>query len=209
MKTHALEEGATSAHGPIPLAGPRGRGKHTIIDIEDVEQVKQYSWHLEQLGHARRSVTWNGRRTTQQLHHFSISCPLDFRIDHVNGDRLDNRRCNLRLIPKKECQSKPVPRYQGVFFRKSKAHINPLWGHELSTSGRHSSLVTTRPRKRPPEHTTPRRKNSREWQRSSISLLNSAMGNSHRCQCAPMQGHKERRHEFACQHYVLKRTSSG
>lgn len=186
MTTPTLQEESTPAHGRIPLAGPRGRGKYIIIDIEDVEQVKQYSWHLEQLGYARRSVTWNGRRTTQQLHHFLISCPPDFRIDHVNGDRLDNRRCNLRLIPKKECQSKPVPRYQGVFFRKSRVHANRPWGARLITGGRHSSLVTTRPRKRPPEHTTPRRKNSREWQRSSISLLSSAMGNNHRCQCVPM-----------------------
>ena len=64
------------------------RGK---IDIEDIEKVKEYKWHLNDNGYIR-----NNKRN--ELHRFLLN-PLKHEIvDHINGNTLDNRKCNLRIV---------------------------------------------------------------------------------------------------------------
>lgn len=85
----------------IVLRGVRSRGKKTLIDVADLPRVENHSWFLNNTGYARRtSETKNG--SGPLLHRVVMGLgPSDSdprRVDHINRDRLDNRRANLRIV---------------------------------------------------------------------------------------------------------------
>ena len=61
------------------------------IDDEDYERAKEYSWHINE-GYGRARI--NNKMV--YLHRFIIGGTTE--IDHINRDRLDNRKCNLRFV---------------------------------------------------------------------------------------------------------------
>ena len=77
--------------------------KHEItgyakIDIDDVELCKQYKWCLGNMGYA--TARKNGRMITLHRYLLNYNEDKDLVIDHINRDRLDNRRNNLRITSK-------------------------------------------------------------------------------------------------------------
>lgn len=67
----------------------------TIIDLEDVEKIKNYKWSRESAGYVISS-------THIKLHRLIMDCPEDMFVDHVNHNRLDNRKQNLRTCTKQQ-----------------------------------------------------------------------------------------------------------
>lgn len=67
-----------------------------IIDAEDFPLVKQYQWHISVNGYPRAKVP--NKRQTILLHALLIG-PTNRRlvVDHIDGDRANNRRSNLRI----------------------------------------------------------------------------------------------------------------
>lgn len=76
---------------------PLGQGKITLVDDEDYERFKGYPWFLTRNGYVAGYVPYQGRFTLVYLHRLVLDAPPDWLVDHCNGDRLDNRRANLRL----------------------------------------------------------------------------------------------------------------
>lgn len=82
------------------------KGMHCVVDVEDYEWAIQWLWFctrdLYTTGYAARSVGAGGKDKLIWLHkevlkRFSIPpSPKHFIGDHKNGNRLDNRRRNLR-----------------------------------------------------------------------------------------------------------------
>lgn len=76
-----------------------------LVDDDDYEWVSQYRWHVDNEGYVRR-----GRRKSEsgprmiKLHRVIMRSTsgdgLD--VDHINGDRLDNRKINLRRVSRSE-----------------------------------------------------------------------------------------------------------
>lgn len=62
----------------------------TIIDLDDVDKIKDYKWYLKKDGYAS-----NNKKIL--LHRLITDCPKDMVIDHINHDPLDNRKSNLRV----------------------------------------------------------------------------------------------------------------
>jgi hypothetical protein len=88
-----------------PLGTP---GKFTLIDESDQALVAQYSWRAITLGTRQYAIYAPGsRRAAHRPDHNIYMHRLimgiddldhhDIQVDHINGDGLDNRRCNLRL----------------------------------------------------------------------------------------------------------------
>jgi hypothetical protein len=78
---------------------PLSRGKVAIVDDADYEWLSQWKWSVggSRQGHARRGVIKNGRWTSSLMHREIMDAAPEQQVDHINGDRFDNRRCNLRL----------------------------------------------------------------------------------------------------------------
>jgi len=74
-------------------------GKRAIVDDEDFERVSQYKWSFHKIGYAFRNCGPKAVRKAQYLHRFLLDEPAGI-VDHINGDGLDNRRANLRVVDK-------------------------------------------------------------------------------------------------------------
>ena len=61
-----------------------------IIDIDDVELASTRKWHL----HSKGYCASNGKLGACFLH--KLILPGDEHVDHINGNKLDNRKSNLR-----------------------------------------------------------------------------------------------------------------
>lgn len=98
------------------------QGKETIVDDEDYEYLSQWKWYYHN-GYATRSTNRiNGIQTTIRLHKLLTS--LKEEVDHINGNRLDNRKDNLRICSRKENSRNQIKRnntsskYKGVSWNK-------------------------------------------------------------------------------------------
>lgn len=76
----------------------RNRSNETIaegiIDIEDIDKVKDIKWRLHNNGYICRTEN----RTTLYLHRFIMDYYGELDIDHINRNKLDNRKSNLRIV---------------------------------------------------------------------------------------------------------------
>lgn len=85
------------------------QGIKSLIDKEDYDRVNEFRW---QAAFDKRRRNWVAKRTiyTKQndkviykwiyLHRFVLGLdelPKGMCVDHINGDRLDNRKSNLRV----------------------------------------------------------------------------------------------------------------
>ncbi len=78
------------------------RGKFAIVDDEDFEFLMQWKWKCSGHGYAVRNKhigTVGGKRVQERIymHRLIMNALKGQYTDHINGDGLDNRRCNLRL----------------------------------------------------------------------------------------------------------------
>lgn len=79
------------------------QGKETIVDDVDFVILNKYKWYYHQ-GYATRSKRVGSRKLnksiTIRLHREIL--PTTKEIDHINGNTLDNRRCNLRICTRQQ-----------------------------------------------------------------------------------------------------------
>jgi hypothetical protein len=84
----------------------------TIIDLEDYDLVKDYKWTLGGNGYVINRVGG------MLLHRFVMNASDEFNIDHINGNILDNRKCNLREVTQQQNCFNLTNRGQGNNKRK-------------------------------------------------------------------------------------------
>lgn len=121
----------------IALSGVKGTGKFAIVDDSDYEYLSQFSWSLSRKGYAtayipvkmqskyphkcvqmQRMLLWDDVKKGQI-------------VDHINRNKLDNRRSNLRICTINESnrnrgiinfkhRQEIISQYKGVWWDKSK-----------------------------------------------------------------------------------------
>lgn len=77
----------------------RNGDEHTVyVDEQDRALVEQHIWRVNSSGYAATDVcTQTVPRQSYVLLHRLLMNPGELHIDHINRNRLDNRRCNLRV----------------------------------------------------------------------------------------------------------------
>jgi hypothetical protein len=99
----------------IPLRGKNGEGKFALVSDEDYAILSSYKWHIHPGGYVVRSAS----DSKVYMHRQITNAPNGVEVDHVNHDRLDNQRHNLRLATSSQNHiNRLVPSrsgYRGVF----------------------------------------------------------------------------------------------
>lgn len=72
------------------------KGKAAIVDDSDFARVSALSWQFSGKC-AVHSTTRHMFSRKVMMHRFVLDAPHGIEVDHINGDKLDNRRANLRL----------------------------------------------------------------------------------------------------------------
>lgn len=93
------------------------RGYKTIIDDVDFEKVSNHKWHVFGTHkYAGRDIVVDGKSKKLLLHRFIMNPKDGMEVDHINGDKLDNRRSNLRIATHRQnCSNHPgYGEYKGV-----------------------------------------------------------------------------------------------
>ena len=102
--------------------------KHAFkVSTEDFEKVSKYTWY-----YSSRYIT---SKNMGMLHRYLLDAPKEMEVDHINLDKMDNRRGNLRIATHAEnCRNRGKRRdkrrsnYKGVYF------INGKYNAEIKDS---------------------------------------------------------------------------
>jgi len=86
-------------------------GATFIIDVDDVEKLDGKLWSDN--GNSYIVTRYNNKKYNNKLHRIIMNAPDDKEVDHINGDKSDNRKCNLRLCDR-----------SGNVFNRDKYKIN-------------------------------------------------------------------------------------
>lgn len=95
--------------------------------------VEKYAWHVDMKGYARAQTRRDGKIKNISFHKMiTPDCPKEKFRDHINRNRLDNRRNNLRFVTAQQNAWNRNPNknnptgYKGVSIEQGKyfrAHI--------------------------------------------------------------------------------------
>lgn len=101
---------------------PLTRDKFAVVDQDDWYRVKHHKWRYMTNGYAAKEDD----KQSVLLHHEIVWCPEGFEVDHINGDKLDNRKQNLRVCTRAQNQanvgvtSRNKSGFKGVSFDRGK-----------------------------------------------------------------------------------------
>lgn len=80
---------------------PLTQGKFALVDDEDYAEISKFKWHSSH-GYAQAGKKVSGKWVMIYLHRVVNMTPAGMYTDHINGNKLDNRRGNLRTCTKSQ-----------------------------------------------------------------------------------------------------------
>jgi len=122
---------------------PLTQGKFAIVDDEDFEFLSQWKWHITTNGYAVRRQKIGEKIANIWMHRVIAKTPDGLVTDHIDCDKLNNQKANLRCCSKqgnavnsskynKPCSS----RYKGV----SKMKGRNKWEAYICVDGKKSNI---------------------------------------------------------------------
>lgn len=101
----------------IPLPG----GKFSLVDEDDFEKLSKFRWCLTASGYAYHGFWKNGKCKNIRMHRMILGTIKKKITDHINHDKLDNRKSNLRICTNSQNQMNRLKQpntkssFKGVF----------------------------------------------------------------------------------------------
>ena len=139
----------------IALTGSYSNGSFVSLDDDDFSYLKGYTWFFDSSsGYAKRSYYLSKLKKTKQvfmhreiLEHNGIKFIKGLMTDHVNMNKLDNRRKNLRVVSgqmngiNRLANKNNKSGYKGVFLAPKKFKLKP-WRAQIKVNHKSTYLGT-------------------------------------------------------------------
>lgn len=119
------------------------QGFETSVDDEDIDWLRQFSWY----SHVKKrkstivyAVRKDSKKTVSMAKSILVRHGLwieGYEIDHIDGNRLNNQKSNLRLATSSQNQANQLPRiasskYKGVSWESSRS----MWRADIRVNRR-------------------------------------------------------------------------
>lgn len=120
-------------------------GLYAVVDLDMLPILSQFNWHIDKGRGNQLYVSMasplGSMHTRERMHWYVVGRPSrGFVVDHINGDGLDNRRTNLRIITVRENGQNRTShrdgRLVGCYFNKAKGK----WQASIKIDGHRKSL---------------------------------------------------------------------
>ncbi|MFE0595423.1 HNH endonuclease [Paenibacillus lactis] len=119
------------------------KGKVAIVDDEDYGKLIKLKWHYNR-GYARHSYWESGTSKSIWMHHVILGVYPNRKlvVDHINGNPLDNRKINLRIVTQqqnlfnKSPSCKSTSKFKGVYWYKARSK----WCSKIMLDGRYRHI---------------------------------------------------------------------
>lgn len=114
---------------------PLTRGLVAIVDDEDYEMLMQWKWRAHKssdgYGYYAETLKWHPR-VDLKMHRLVAMASKGEIVDHINHNKLDNRRVNLRICtPAGNCANSMIRKdnttgYKGVSLRGNGKYVSAI-----------------------------------------------------------------------------------
>tara|TARA_R110000787_G_scaffold42047_3_gene103398 strand:+ start:423 stop:920 length:498 start_codon:yes stop_codon:yes gene_type:complete len=118
----------TKIKRPIRICGdvayvPLTQGYEAIIDAADAPLVEGHNWNAHKNGNTVYAKRRSGAGVFL-LHRVIMEAPCQLSVDHIDGDGLNNMRCNMRLathaqnMKNRRINCNSTSGFKGIYFNK-------------------------------------------------------------------------------------------
>ena len=98
------------------------RQYNVMVDDEDYKKLSSFNWQVDKYMSVSSHTTDKGRML---IHRYIMNCPDNMEIDHIDGNRLNNQKSNLRFATSAQNKMNRGPRkdnksgFKGVSLNKA------------------------------------------------------------------------------------------
>lgn len=119
-------------------------GQIVLIDDEDFEKLNHgLGWQLNRDGLVYWKFRVEGKTKAKGIHRVVMDAPKGVEVDHINGNRFDNRKCNLRLVNRSQNAMNRGPQsnrqhgypYKGIRLFKREG-LKKCWQAHIKVNGK-------------------------------------------------------------------------
>lgn len=106
----------------VPLSNSKD---YAIVDYKDFIRLPKRTWFM-QFGYARATINYK----QISMHRLIMGAKKGEEVDHINHNKLDNRRCNLRFVTRSENMYNQKNPERGIIYYKkenrwrARIHVN-------------------------------------------------------------------------------------
>jgi hypothetical protein len=111
-----------------------------LVDDEDYPLLSRYKWSLDGKGYAKTNFHIGSVNHTIKMHRLITAATKSFQVDHINQNKLDNRKDNLRLCNNRQNQGNMPKRKGGSSKYKGVHRKDGKWQARITTGSKRISL---------------------------------------------------------------------
>ena len=126
---------------PVKVRG-KDEYTHVLVDDDDYEKLSAYSWSFAGAGYICRRKWVGEKKRVFYIHREITKCPVEMEVDHIDGNKLNNQKSNLRVCTHRENQTnmKLAKDSTSGFKGVSRDKNRNKWRAYITTHGRFINL---------------------------------------------------------------------
>jgi hypothetical protein len=113
-------------------------GDEVLIDEVDEYLINSYTWTRSDDGYAIHNYTARGSSKAMYMHRLIMKAKVGEIVDHIDGNRLNNKRSNLRVVSVSQNSQNSYQKYKSTSMFKGVSWDSRLkkWRVDIRVKGR-------------------------------------------------------------------------